>query len=259
MEQTTRSSTGVDFAAMKQKSDGGPATGWFRTPAVATLLLTVLGSGCAYPSLAEIAPEINATLAASALFLAADDQIDLKFPKRPEWNHTVIVRGDGRASFLFLDELVVAGKTMTQLDAIIRAAYKAKDVLRDEDIEFSLNLTAVQPRRVVVMGEVGSPGPIEIQNGHLTLIEALGKAGGPDKSTALLEETLLVRWLPQEQRLRTWRFDASVDNWQSGVPVLLQSHDVIFVPNTAIDRVNIWINQYIRQTLPVQFAIPIPY
>jgi hypothetical protein len=39
--------------------------------------------------------------------------------------------------------------------------------------------------------------------------------------------------------------------------VFLQARDVVFVPNTAIDDVNIWVDQYIRKMIPIPgFGIP---
>jgi hypothetical protein len=38
--------------------------------------------------------------------------------------------------------------------------------------------------------------------------------------------------------------------------ILLQANDLIFVPNTPIDDVNIWIDQYIRLMIPFPYLIP---
>lgn len=217
-------------------------------------LALLVSSGCAYPTLREIAAEINATLAPPPTFLLPNDQVSVAFPRKPEWNQTVTVRGDGRATFLFLEERVVAGMTMAKLHEELSAEYTKKGVL--DPVELTINLVNVAVRSAVVMGEVRTPGVVDIEGGHLSLLEAIGRAGGHIKDTADLSEALLVRWMPGEGKVRTWYFDASLEYWGSGTPILLQSHDMVFIPNTTIDEINIWVDKYIRQMIPIPGFTP---
>jgi polysaccharide export outer membrane protein len=191
----------------------------------------------------DIADEINATLPADGYRIREGDRLDVRFPFRPEWNHEVTVRGDGRASFLSSGELRVVGLTAGELERR----------LSQQEEGATVNLTsgseAVETTRAVfVIGEVRSPGPIRFQNIRLSLIEALATAGGPLKETANLGHVYLVRTLPEGTRL-TWRIDAREEHW-SGRPILLTEGDILAVPNTTIDDVDIWVNQYIRLMLP---------
>ena len=222
---------------------------WYGVMHVLCVVLLVC-SGCALPTLQEIAPEINATREPSPVFLIPDDQIEVTFPATPEFDHTVTVRGDGRVSFHFLEEMVVAGMTMAQLSETLTAAYQDSGTIAPDDT-LSVNLTGLAVRRAVIMGEVRSPGVVDIEGGHLSLIEAIGKAGGPVKASADLSEALLVRWMPRDGEVRTWQFDASYANWVSGTPVLLQAHDVVYIPNSTIDEIGIWVDNYIRRMLPI--------
>ncbi len=146
---------------------------------------------------------------------------------------------------------------MAKLHETLREEYGKKGVL--DPVELTLNLVGIAVRRVIVTGEVGTPGAIDIEGGHLSLLEAIGKAGGHLKESADLSEALLVRWMPTVGKMRTWRFDASLQHWNAGTPVLLQAHDVVFIPNTAIDEINIWVEKYVRQMLPISlgFAVPV--
>jgi len=215
----------------------------------------VLAMGCSFPTLHELASEINATLESGPLRLGPGDRIEVRFPRRTEWDHSVTVRADGRASFLFLDEMSVAGLTMESLDRTLTEAYQDRGVMVDADL--TINLVEIAPRNAVVMGEVNTPGPVPIEGGRLSFLEAIGRAGGPIKETALLEEAVLVRWVPEEGQQRVWHINAGVDSWQGGTPILLQAHDLIFVPNTGIDDVDIWVDQYIRQMIPIPGFVPI--
>ena len=197
----------------------------------------------------EVATEINATLHTGPFVIGAGDVLEIRFNNRTEWNQSVRVRPDGRSTFPLLEEMVAGGNTLAQLQEKLTREY-AK-ILQQPDI--SLNVSAVAARHVVVMGEVRDPGEIAIEGSRMSLVEAIGRAGGPIKETALLTNVLLVRWAPEHNRQMAWRIDARVDYWGAPVPLLLQPYDVVFVPNTPIDNVDIWIDQYIRRLLPFPY------
>jgi protein involved in polysaccharide export with SLBB domain len=160
-----------------------------------------------------------------------------------KWDQEVTVRGDGRASFLAGGELEVVGLTVAQLEALL--SEKAEGAT----VNLIAGSEAVETTRAVfVIGDVRSPGPIRFQNIRLSLIEAIATAGGAIKETAHLGNVYLVRTLPDGTR-KTWRIDAREEYW-GGTPILLTSGDLIAVPNTTIDDVDIWVNQYIRLMLP---------
>jgi hypothetical protein len=39
------------------------------------------------------------------------------------------------------------------------------------------------------------------------------------------------------------------------VPLYLQPYDVVFIPNTPIDEVAIWVDNHIRRMIPVPYVI----
>jgi len=227
----------------------------WRLVALSSIAL-LLGCG-SFPTLQAIAAEVNATLQPAPTLLVPGDTIEVKFPYKPEYDHTVVVREDGRSSFLFLDEIYVGGSSVETLDRVLSKAYRDRPIMDQNKSDLTVNLINPVTRNVVVMGEVGSSGAVPIEGGRLSLLEALGKAGGPDKATALLEELVLIRWMPKEGRQRVWQINAAFKYWQSGTPILLQPHDIIFIPNTRIDRVNTWIDQYIRRMIPIPGFIPL--
>lgn len=228
--------------------------------ALALVVTTCAGcSGVATP-MPELVEEINATLTPDPFVVRPGDVLDIRFFRKPEWNFASRVRPDGRASFTGMDEVEVAGKTLAEVDQLLTKFYGTTPEKPDVTVDFaSLGEDAVANARAIhVIGEVLNPGPIAVQGEHITLIEALARAGGPDKRTANLHNTMLVRWLPHENRRIAWRLDASVDHWGTPLPLLLQANDLVFVPNTAIDDIDIWVDQYIRQLIPFGFALPIP-
>jgi protein involved in polysaccharide export with SLBB domain len=224
--------------------------------ALSLLSASLLEVGCTSFGLplSEVAFEVNATAEPGPTILAPGDTVQLEFPEKPDWELLTTVRPDGSASLGWLGDQVIGGSAPAEAEARLKEQWNKLY----PDLKVNIVFGMVAPRNVYVMGEVQDPGEYPIQ-GRLTLVEALAAAGGPRKETAMLEYLLLVRWSAAEKRQRSWRIDASVEQWEEGVALLLQPHDVIFVPNTPIDDVDIWVDQYIRRLIPLPGITPPVY
>jgi len=228
-----------------------------RAVARAAVVVALAGAGCSISPgdpMAAIAPKINQTLRADSGVLVPGDVLDIRFgdlvPDQKQWNHEVLVRPDGAAAFLGIGDRPVSGLTIESVRASLSAEYQKLLGLRSAD-RFSVLLKTKVPRTVYVMGEVHTPGSVTLEGARMTLLEAIGKAGGPDKATARLDKTYLIRWDPETRRQISWTIDAELENWSSPEPIYLQPFDVVFIPNTPIDKVDIWVDQYIRLMIPV--------
>ncbi len=227
-------------------------------------VLAVLASCSAVgDSIVDLAPEINASLDRANVALAVGDTIQVTFPFKNEWTHEARVRPDGSASFLLIDDVKVVGLSLADLDARLTALY-AKKREGVEHIELTVGVvgagggstTSANPGfSIYVIGDVTNPGPIVLAGRALTLLEAIGAAGGPLKPTANLRNIILVRRLGQSGEMRSWRLDADVDRWGSLPPIFLQPRDIVFVPSTAIDDVDIWVDQYVRRMIPFPYLL----
>lgn len=208
------------------------------------------------PSLSEIAGTINATLEPDTVVLGVGDELALRFPYSVAWNQEVTITTDGSASFIAVGRLIVAGMSIGQLSETLSESYSRIF----EDHELDVMITARGARMVYVMGEVHEPGEFEVAaDGRLTLLDALARAGGPLKSSAYLAHTLLIRWSPTTRTQLSWTIDAREEHWQGSEPVYLQPYDLVWVPNSPVDDVNIWIDKFIRQMIPVPYLIPPVY
>jgi len=218
-------------------------------------LLGLLASCASTPAgrpMGEMAAEINATLTESAVILAPGDVLSVRFLSMPEWNQEeVVVQADGRASFLSLDEMLVSGKTLAMLDEVLTREY-SKTLAQPE---LTVRTVSTAPRVLTVLGEVNSPGSYPLPVGRVSLLEAFGLAEGFIRDTAMLDHTLLVRWIPAEDRVTTWKIDASQEQWGSGDSILLQPHDIVYVPALPVVAVNDWIDRYLRRNLSFFFGI----
>ena len=222
--------------------------------ALIPLLLLALG-GCESPGgppLTEIAEVVNATLEPSVVIFNVGDQIEVRFPYAPDWNQVVDVSPDGSASFVGIGRLVVGGKSPGTLKQSLREAYSL--VLENPELEVIVR--GLASRTVYVMGEVREPGAIQLfADRRMTLLEALAAADGPRKESAYLAQLLLVRWSASTGRQLAWVMDATEEHWAGSVPLYLQPYDVVFIPNTPIDDVDIWIDNYIRRVIPFPYII----
>jgi protein involved in polysaccharide export with SLBB domain len=205
------------------------------------------------PALSQIASEINATLEPTSVVLGVGDQIEVRFPYSPTWNQEVEIAADGSASFMAVGRLIVAGIALGQLRETLSTAYAPVF----DDHELDVVVRARGARKVYVMGEVEEPGEYELDpDRRLTLLDAVARAGGPLKESAYLAHLLLVRWNASTGKQVCWTIDAREEHWTGTEPVYLQPYDLIFIPNTPVDDVAIWVDNYIRRMIPFPYIIP---
>jgi polysaccharide export outer membrane protein len=206
--------------------------------------------------LPEIANEINATLYTGPTLVEPGDSLALRFPGKAEWNQVALVRTDGCMSFPALGEMLVAGNPIGELQRRLAERYEELEILKPP-ADVILNLgdpaqaTTLGQGGITVGGEVKTPGLVGMAGERLTLLDALSRAGGHLKGTALLGNTLMLRRSPRSGLYSSWRIDAREIFWDSSQPIYLQRHDMILVPNTPIDNANIWVDQYINRMIPL--------
>jgi polysaccharide biosynthesis/export protein len=232
-----------------------------RARAALTLSVPLLLALCACqsaggPSLSRIAPVINATLEPETVVLSVGDELEVRFPYSPTWNQTVQITSDGSASFMAIGRLIVAGMSLGQLTNALSESYSP--IFEDHELDVVLKTRAA--RMVYVMGEVEDPGEFELEpDRRLTLLDAIARAGGPRKESAYLAHTRLVRWNASTGQQVTWMIDAREENWDGPEPVYLQPYDLVYIPNTPVDKVAIWVDNYIRRMIPFPYLIPPVY
>ena len=223
-------------------------------------LFVLAGCSTVGEPIRDVAGEINATLSSVRRVTEVGDTISVVFPYRTDWNHETRIRDDGFATFILVGEVQVVNLSIKELNQKLQAVYREQR--QSDEVELTANVlpSAASGSNfsnvVFVIGDVNTPGAIELTGRQLTLFEAISAAGGHMKRTANLRNTLLIRRVRGSNEMRSWALDADIYKWGSQPPVFLQERDVVFVPNTAVDDVNIWIDQYIRQMIPLPALIP---
>ncbi len=113
------------------------------------------------------------------------DVLDVMVWQTPEASRDVTVRPDGKISYPLAGELIVAHKTVPQVEELFTEALsryvKAPSV--------SVVVTAFAGNKVMVLGEVSRPGQYRY-HGPTTLVEVLGLASGYTDSASFEDVTV---------------------------------------------------------------------
>lgn len=176
------------------------------------------------------------------------DQLDIKFFYNSPLNEQVLVRPDGRISLQLIDEVLAVGMTPAELTKELVERYSVE--LRQPAV--TVIVRAFGAQLVFVDGEVGRPGLVPII-GVTTVLQAIAQAGGL-KPSARESEVLIIRRgesapVTVSVNLKNARRDDLAQN------ITLAPFDIVFVPRSRVADVNAWVDQYIRQNIPIPFNL----
>ena len=194
------------------------------------------------------APQANG--APSEYVLQRGDEITIKVFGRAELDDTVVVRPDGRVSALLVDDVEAAGSTPAQLDAALTGRY-AK-YFRDPEVSVVVRRFAAE--KVFVGGEVGTPG-MQPLAGDMTVLTAIMQAGG-FKRTARTDSVMLIR--NTNGKAVAERLDMK-ELMKAVADRPIRPFDVIYVPMSRIAKVDAFVDQYMRQLIPITLTAGFTY
>ena len=178
--------------------------------------------------------------------LQVNDLLQIRFWNNQELDGQVRIRPDGKISMPYVDDVVAAGLTPEELDMQLVERYSAE--LASPEITVIVSETGSQ---VYVGGEVGSEGPVRL-TGNLSLLQAIQAAGG-FRTTARRKDVLLIRRPPGgEPVARAVDLRPVLSGADPGLDLALKASDIVFVPRTKIANVNLFVQQYVNQILPIQ-------
>ncbi len=185
--------------------------------------------------------------------LQVGDQLTIKFYRNPELDQDVVIRPDGKISLPFIDEVQCAGMTPSELDKDITRRYVGELAIPD----ITVIVAGLGGHRVYVDGMVESPGMIELAGG-MTMLASIASAGG-FRDEAIRQQVILIRRdasgkpVGHAVDLRKVEYGQMSEN-----DVLLQPFDIVYVPRSKIANANLWVQQYVRDMLPIHPGISIP-
>ncbi len=176
--------------------------------------------------------------------LQQGDTIEVQFLAHPELRDEQIIRPDGKISLQIVGEVMAAGLAPEELRGKLVEMYR--DQLKKPDI--NVVVRSFESRRIYVGGEVKTPGLIPLK-GDMTALDAVLQAGGFLKESAKLNSVVIIRRRGDEQWARAIDLRKPLRDAKSR-PFYLEPYDVVYVPRTAIDHVDQWVEQYINKIVP---------
>jgi polysaccharide export outer membrane protein len=181
------------------------------------------------------------------------DQIDVATPTAPELNRSVTVGPDGRISMPLIGPVMAADRTAGQLEAELSHAFAGQ--LVRPIVEVSLKQAG--PQRVLVGGEVGTPGWVEM-NGDLDALRAAIAAGGIKPSAKLTEVVIIRRGADGRPMRRVVDLSRALHDPAHADLVPLRRYDIVYVPRSSMAEAGVFMGQ-VRDLIPFGFSYNPPF
>ena len=177
------------------------------------------------------------------------DALDVAVPSAPELNRSVTVQPDGRIALPLVGPVMAADRTNGELQGALVQAYSAQ--LIDPRVEVSVRQAT--PLRVFVGGEVGKAGVYDMP-GDIDALQAVVMAGGFLTSAEPHRVVIIRRGPDGRPMMRLVDLGEAVRHAPSIDAVPLRRFDVVYVPRSAISNIGLFVQQYLRDVVPVQFS-----
>jgi len=115
----------------------------------------------------------RAQVSDKAYIIGPEDVLEVQVWERKDLNQTVFVRPDGRTSLPLVGEIMVAGKTIQELQDHLAKVYE-KTV---QSAVVTVIVREIKSRPVYFVGGFGRPGPLQLTR-EMTLMQAISVVGG---------------------------------------------------------------------------------
>lgn len=176
------------------------------------------------------------------------DEVEITIFSAPELSRIATIGPDGRVALPLIGAVRAADLTADELRDLLVAAYATH--LRMP--ELTVTPRTYGSRQVFVGGEVARPGIYEMP-ANIDAFQAVALAGGFLPSAHRRDVLVLSR---ASGTATVTQVDLSMRAVRAGLPEAqaLQRYDVVYVPRSRISQVNLFMQQYVRDALPVQFS-----
>lgn len=160
----------------------------------------------------------------SKYVIGPQDVLDVNVWKEPSISRTVPVRPDGKISLPLLNDIQAAGLTPLQLSSkITKELHKYL-----ENPQVTVIVTAINSRRIYIMGEVGRPGVFPMLP-NMTVLQALSEAGG-FSPFAKLKDIYVLRTVNGRQERYPFNYKDVIKGRDTQENRVLLPGDTIVVP-----------------------------
>lgn len=175
----------------------------------------------------------------SEFMLGVGDSIEVAVYRHDELKRTAKIDISGKIMFPLIGDVVVAGKGVYELRSALQARF-SKYII---DPQVFVTVTGVQSQKVIVTGEVTSPGMFTFDT-PLSATEAIFKAGGITKN-AKSDKVLLIRKGGRGSvSISSFNLDRILKKGDNSQERILENGDIIYVPATTIADLNTFLSQF---------------
>lgn len=115
----------------------------------------------------------RAQVSDKAYIIGPEDVLEVQVWDRKDLNQTVFVRPDGRTSLPLVGEIMVAGKTIQELQDHLAKVYEKTA----QSAIVTVIVREIKSRPVYFVGGFGRPGPMQLTR-EMTLMQAISVVGG---------------------------------------------------------------------------------
>jgi protein involved in polysaccharide export with SLBB domain len=218
---------------------------------LAFVILPIAVAACTSPSLKNATPlsSLPQAMGTQEYLIQPGDNLDIRFFYNPELNEVQQVRPDGRISLQLVGEQPVAGQTPKQVETLLRQQYSRE--LKQPEI--AVIVRGFGGQKAYVDGEVGHPGAVDLTGG-LSALQAVAASGGW-KSTARTDQVIIIRRVDGKPVAVPLNLKAAIEGTDIAQDIQLRPYDVVYVPRSSISDLNLFIDQYFRQNIPIPFGL----
>lgn len=171
-------------------------------------------------------------LKVSELILGVGDTIEISVYRHDDLKKSVKIDASGKVMFPLIGDIKAAGVGIYKFrDEMQRAL--AKYIVEPQ---ITISITSIQSQKIMVLGEVGSPGILTLDS-ELSIMEAISKAGGMTED-AKLSNVLLIRRVNNKPDVISLDLKKAFKDGDLSQNKMLQSGDIIYLPAVAIANVS---------------------
>jgi len=213
---------------------------------MSSVFVVLLMAGMAFAQAPAPAPE--------GYRLQYGDVLDIKFFYNPELNETLPVRTDGRISLQLVGDVDVSGRTPSDVRTELMKRYG--ETLKQPEVAVIVRQMA--PRRVYVGGEVNTPGLLQMSD-RLTLLQGVFEAGGFKRSSKVTNVVVLRYEGTSTPKFMVVNLEPALKKGDPKADMPLQPYDIVWVPKSKIAKVDDFMDQYVKQLVPIPLSLGVSY
>ena len=149
---------------------------------------------------------------------------------------------DGNVYLPLLKPIKAANRTIDELNDAINNEYRYEF----NNLTVSVLIDSLGGSRAFVFGEVQRPGPVPLAK-PMTVLQTIAQSGGV-LPTGTLKNVKIVYWTEKnEPTVKTLDLVKMFSGLTLEQDMIVPNNAVIYVPKTTIAKMDMWVDQYIKQ------------